>query len=559
MNPFYEKLTLLWPEIIVLIGAIACLVTGLWDKAAVRKTTPYVAMAALFVAGLAVYLSPGHGVDPKHFMSLGAMVPFFKYAVLGLGIVLVMVAMGTPDRLKQIVLAEARQGKAFEPGDDFRAEFFAFMLFSLTGAMLCAGASDLVWLFLALELTSLPTYVLVAISRDRALAQEAAVKYFFLGALSAAIFLYGFALIYGATGFTEFAQIADHVQNASNGLSPLFITGLLLAVLGVCFKIAAVPMHFYTADVYEGAATPVTAFLAFVPKAAGFMALIALLGLAGWGNSHGGAATELPEPIVYLLALIAVLTMTIGNVLGLMQERIKRVLAYSSIAHSGYMLVGLLVGPAVAATSLGEDTSLSNGIAAVLFYLVAYGLSTISSFALLSCMSRPDGSEVETYDDLSGMRLRHPWLAGVLLVCVISLVGLPPLVGFVGKLYLIGSAFAAADNASTTFWVYRGLVIAMVINSAMSAGYYLRIASVAFFGEDRGQTVQLALPMRVWAASIAAGLALLLGGWPSGDVLVRASRDAAQPPVEIDEGAADTQAPTTPSITEAEPLQRSSQ
>ncbi|MFI4861016.1 MAG: NADH-quinone oxidoreductase subunit N [Phycisphaerales bacterium JB063] len=532
MTALTEKLALLWPEIALLVGACVCLVTGLSGSKALRKATPGVAMLSLVVAAVLLRSVPNPvasmpaGVDARHFMQLGGLAAFAKLAVIAIGLILVMVATGTPDALRQIIAADSAEGKAFEPGDCFRGEFYAFMLFSLTGVMLCAGASDLVWLFLALELTSLPTYVMAATSRDKPHAQEAAVKYFFLGAMSAAVFLFGFALIYGATGFTEFGPIASYVQAV--GVSPLMMTGVVLAVVGISFKIAAVPMHYYTADVYEGAATPVTAFLAFVPKTAGFVSLIGILGLVGWGHSNGGAATELPAVLVYLLALIAVLTMTVGNVLGLMQKRIKRVLAYSSIAHSGYMLVGLLVGPAAAqAVSGSERTLLSNGLAAVLFYLVAYGLSTVSSFAVIACMSRPDGSEVETYDDLAGMRLRHPFLAAVLLVSVISLVGLPPLVGFLGKLYLIGSAYSAASVGSSTAWVYPTIVVIMVLNSAISAGYYLRIASVAFFGEDRKQTVQLKLPVRTWGATIAAAAALLLGGLP-GDLLVESSRHAAE-------------------------------
>ena len=277
MDAILEKLSHLWPEITMLIGACACLVAGLSSRQAIRKATPLVAVATL-VASAIVLLTVGD-VDGNHFLKLGAMAGYLKLAILGMGVLLVFVATGTVDRIKQVINAEAYEGNAFEPGDDFRGEFFAFMLFSLTGVMLTAGASDLVWLFLALELTSLPTYVMVATSRDRdkGLAQESAIKYFFLGALSAAVFLYGFTLIYGATGVTEFGKIATYV--GANGASPMMVLGVALAVIGVCFKIAAVPMHFYTADVYQGAATPVTTFLAFVPKAAGVIALIALLGL----------------------------------------------------------------------------------------------------------------------------------------------------------------------------------------------------------------------------------------------------------------------------------------
>ncbi len=531
MEAILDKLSHLWPEITMLIGACACLIAGLSSKQVVRKATPGVAMATLVASGV-VLLAFGR-TDTSHFLGLGAMAAYLKLAVLAMGLLLVFVATGTVDRLKQVVAAEAREGKAFEPGDDFRAEFFAFMLFSLTGVMLTAGASDLVWLFLALELTSLPTYVMVATSRDRdgALAQESAVKYFFLGALSAAVFLYGFTLIYGATGFTEFNQIAAHVQE--NGASPLMILGVTLSVVGVCFKIAAVPMHFYTADVYQGAATPVTAFLAFVPKAAGMIALIALLGLPLSDVNSETGAIQLPEPLVYLVALIAAVTMTVGNALGLVQTNLKRVLAYSSIAHSGYMLVGILVGPMLARSLMeanpDADTSLSNGTAAVLFYLIAYGLSTVGAFAVLGSLERKDGGEVQSYDDLAGMRLRHPFMAGVLLVSVISLVGLPPLVGFIGKLYLIGSAYAAGTSDAGHAGLYRGLVVLLILNSAMSAGYYLRIVGTAFFGEDKGQTVEAGVPLRRVGGILAALASIALGGYPNAGALAKAAKEAAEP------------------------------
>jgi NADH-quinone oxidoreductase subunit N len=547
MDAILDKLSHLWPEITMLIGACACLMAGLSSHKAVRKVTPGVAMATLVVSAL-VLLVLGQP-DTEHFLELGKMAFYLKFAVLAMGLLLVFVATGTVDKIKQVMDAEAKDGKAFEPGDDYKAEFFAFMLFSLTGVMLTAGASDLVWLFLALELTSLPTYVMIATSRDRdgGLGQESAIKYFFLGALSAAVFLYGFTLIYGATGYTEFSKIATYVGD--NGASPMMVLGVVLAVVGVCFKIAAVPMHFYTADVYQGAATPVSAFLAFVPKAAGFIALIALLGLP-LSDTHAMASSTLPSlpaAIVYIVAIIAAVTMTVGNALGLVQTNLKRVLAYSSIAHSGYMLVGVLVGHTLAKQMMddnpGADTSLSNGTAAVLFYLIAYGLSTIGAFAVISCLTRKDGGEVQTYDDLSGMRTRHPFQAGVLLVSVVSLVGLPPLVGFLGKLYLIGSAYSAGSAESGYAGLFQGLVVLLIVNSAMSAGYYLRIIAVAFFGEDKGQTELTGPPLRRAGGIIAALASIALGGYPSAGLLAEQAKNAAEPPV----GQSDVDEPATES------------
>lgn len=500
-----EKVAGLWPEIVMLIGATACLFIGLSKGKGPRRSTPWIAALTLALAALVVCKQGGTGGETD---VLAGMANYIKLAVAGVGLILLMVAAGVPNRLRQTLDAEA--AREFEPGDVMTGEFYAFFLLSLTGVMLTAGAGDLVWLFLALELTSLPTYVMVATSRDRIEAQESAIKYFFLGALSAAIFLYGFALIYGATGSTEFAEITRIAQEqiaANNGNVPgLLLMGMVLAVVGVCFKIAAVPMHFYAADVYEGAATPVTAFLAFVPKTAGAVALILLLSLVGW---------PLPAPIASLIWLIAAVTMTVGNVLGLLQNNVKRVLAYSSVAHSGYILVGLLAGPAVNQAAGG---ALGDGIAAVLFYLVAYGLGTIASFAVLGCLRAGD-REAQTYQHISGMHKNHPFLAALMLISVLSLVGLPPLVGFLGKVYLIGSAYGAG---------FTMLVIVLVLNSAISAAYYLRIASACYFGEPDETVHGAGLFGRSAGALIAATLAVVLGVMGNG--LVNASRNATATP-----------------------------
>lgn len=499
-----QKVAGLWPEIVMLLGATACLFIGLSKGKGPRRSTPWIAALTLALAALMVCNKSGAGDESEVF---AGMAGYVKLAVAGVGLILLLVAAGVPNRLRQTLDAEA--AREFEPGDVMTGEFYAFFLLSLTGVMLTAGAGDLVWLFLALELTSLPTYVMVATSRDRIEAQESAIKYFFLGALSAAIFLYGFALIYGATGATEFAEITRiaQAQIAANGghVPGLLLMGMVLAIVGVCFKIAAVPMHFYAADVYEGAATAVTAFLAFVPKTAGAVALILLLSLVGW---------PLPAPIASLIWLIAALTMTVGNVLGLLQNNVKRVLAYSSIAHSGYILVGLLAGPAVNQAAGGV---LGDGVAAVLFYLVAYGLGTIAAFAVLGCLRAGD-REAQTYRHISGMHKHHPFLAALMLISVLSLVGLPPLIGFLGKVYLIGSAYGAG---------YTMLVIILVLNSAISAAYYLRIASACYFGEPDETVHAAGLFGRSAGALIAATLAVVLGIMGNG--LVNASRNATAP------------------------------
>jgi len=499
MNPIAEKVATLWPEMAMLIGATVCLVTGLAPKADTRRATVWVAGMTLIVAFL-LTLVP---VTATSGVGLANMAVFVKAAVCGVGLILLLVAAHVPSELKQTLDAEAAIDR--EPasasgagGADFgtlmRGEFFAFFLVSLTGVMLTAGADDLVWLFLALELTSLPTYVMVATSRERIDAQESAIKYFFLGAMSAAVFLYGFALLYGASGSTEFGAIRDFAFE--NPTDSMLMLGLVLSIVGICFKIAAVPMHFYAADVYEGATTPVTAFLAFVPKTAGFVALLLVCGLVGW---------PLPQPLAVLLATLAVLTMTVGNVLGLVQRNVKRVLAYSSVAHSGYVLIGVLIGPAALAGAAGGKV-IGNGAAAVLFYLLAYGFATIAAFAVLAAL-RVRGDEAQTYDDLKGLIKRHPALAAVMVVSMLSLLGLPPMVGFLGKIYLFGSAYTQG---------YIVLVVIAVINSAISAGYYLPIASACIFGDSREPVEKVDSPAREAGAILAAIIAVVLGvagGW----------------------------------------------
>ncbi|MEO1236561.1 MAG: NADH-quinone oxidoreductase subunit N [Planctomycetota bacterium] len=519
MSEFTDKLAGLWPEMVMLVGATACLASGLSPWAAVRRATPWVAAGTMALAwGLTVGIARGgdaSGGGGEHPLGFGGMVPYVKCLVLAMGLILLMVNAGVPERLRQD--REAEEAKAFDPGNAVRGEYYFFFLLSLTGAMMTAGATDLVWLFLALELTSLPTYVMIAMSRGRVTAQESAIKYFFLGALSAAVFLYGFALIYGATGFTDFARIAS-----SDGVeSPLFVLGLSLAILGLCFKIAAVPMHLYAADVYEGAATQLTAFLAVVPKTAGFAALVLVVGLTGWD--------PLPEPIALLLSGVAILTMTLGNVLAIVQTNLKRVLAYSSIAHSGYLLTGLVAGlGSGAVTADGSEAALGNGVAALLFYLLTYAMATVGSFAVIACLRVPKlsaeeeaevgakGHRIVTYEHLAGLWWRSPALAGVMLVAMLSLVGLPPLAGFLGKVYLIGGVFTAG---------YGVLAVAIVINSAASAGYYLRIAMACFFGKPAEDVRFHQAPTLIAGAGITTVAAFVLGGYGASGV-VQNSLDA---------------------------------
>jgi len=452
-----EKLPLLWPEIFLFLGTCLVMVVGLSPSAVLRQLCGPITMLSLAVAGVAAQLAP----TPEQAL-LPGLAPYAKSMIAVVGLVLCMLASGTVDREEESAIA---RGAKFNPLRLNRAEFYAFFLFSLTGLMLCATADTLIWLFLALELTSLPTYVMVTISTRENRSQEAGVKYFFLGALGAAIFLYGFTLIYGGTGTTRFYEIRETLQ--SGGLNELTLLGVILSIVGIGFKIAAVPMHFYTADVYQGSASPISAFLAFVPKTAGFLALLLVVGSVGWDWGAGG----LPDTVRMVLWVLAALTMTVGNVLAWLQTSVKRILAYSSIAHSGYMLVGVIAGP-------GENTFWSSGVSAVLFYLLVYGLTNAGAFAAIASLERrnDDGTvrEIDSIEDAKGLCSTHPAQGWMLALCAASLLGVPPLLGFFAKLPL----FAAGVHAGEI-----PLVVVLGVNSAIAAFYYLRLIKAPLLEE----------------------------------------------------------------------------
>ncbi|MCC7205297.1 MAG: NADH-quinone oxidoreductase subunit N [Phycisphaeraceae bacterium] len=501
MSMMGQKVMLLGPEITLAVGACLCLGVGLSRSLAARRLTPWLAALSIVTAGLFVRPGAPGGYVPAY---LGVYV---KFAVLAMGLLLLLLAAGLPRGWSQT--DDEADGRTYNPGLSMRGEFFAFGLLSLAGTMLVAGAGDLVWLFLALELASLPTYVMIAISRPSSAALEASVKYFALSALSAAVFLLGFTLIYGVTGQTEFAAIARTIGGMGS-LPLLLVLGLVLSVVGIGYKIAAAPMHFYAADVYQGAASPVTAFLAIVPKTAGFVALLLLLPLS----------EPMPASVRWLIWGMSAASMTVGNVLGLLQTSVKRMLAYSSIAHSGYMLMGLLVSRSSEPSAAGTS-ALGSGAGAVLFYLVAYGLATVGAFAVVGLLER-QGQEADRYEDFAGLARTRPMLAGVLLVSLLSLIGLPPMAGIIGKIYLFGSLLTDASGHGE----YLVLIVAAVINSAVSAVYYLRLAGVCFF-QSPAEGVRTPHDAPKWAGGAAAAVLTLLLGFALPTHLVRASKFAA--------------------------------
>src|SRR4051794_28980611 len=333
-------LPIMWPELLLgCVGGLLFLV-GVVNRPTARKLAPVLAIAALLVvfAGL-VMRPPGEKVltDVARTFRVYEFAHYIKLLSAGVGILLVLLAWPTR--------ADGTGNSALEFGTE-AGEFFGLMLFSLCGIFLVAGSNDLILLFLAIELASIPTYIMVSVSRPLPVAQEAGVKYFFLGAMSAAVMLFGFSYLYGTTGTTDMSAIAAQFRQTAGAagaagaggvvqLSAWQMLAVVMLIAGFAFKIAAVPLHFYAGDVYQGAATPVTAFLSFVPKTSGLVALIKILFMIG------GGAWDVSPQVAKLIWILAFLTMTVGNVLGLMAQNVKRMLAFSSVAHSGYMLVGV--------------------------------------------------------------------------------------------------------------------------------------------------------------------------------------------------------------------------
>ena len=360
-------------------------------------------------------------------------------------------------------------------------EYYSLLLFATAGMMMLASGLDLITLFLGIEVMSIALYILAGYRRDSDTSNEAAMKYFLLGAFASACLLYGIALTYGATGSTNLLEIADTLSNFEGPFpAPMLLAGVALILVGFGFKVAAAPFHMWAPDVYEGAPTPITAFMSAGPKAAAFVAFLRIFFIAfgpiqdGWND---------------VVAVVAALTMTVGNIAAIAQTNIKRMLAYSSIAHSGYILIGLVAGGSVGGT-------------AAVFYLLAYMVMNIGAFAVVIALGGK-GERGEELRDYAGMGFRYPALGALLALFMISLAGIPPTVGFVGKLYLFGSAVNAG---------YVWLAVIGVLNSAISVFYYLRLLVLMYMREPAEEMPPLRLPLGVAVTLILTAVATLGAG-----------------------------------------------
>ena len=372
-----------------------------------------------------------------------------------------------------------------------RGEFYALLLFATSGATILAQATNLVALFIGLETLSIPAYIMAASMRRDPRSAEAGFKYFVLGAFATGFLVYGMALLYGASGSLQLSAIAEVAARVTWTGNVYFVVGSLLMIVGLSFKIAAVPFHMWAPDVYQGAPTAATAFFATAVKAAAFAALLRVLFMALPALRIGTPGLE-QAGWAYLLQGIAILTMTVANLVALVQNDVKRMLAYSSIAHAGYLLVGLMAQ--------------QGGGGAILFYLAAYTFMTVGGFALVAYFEHKDGGT--TLAEYAGVGRRHPMAAVALTIFLFSMAGIPPTAGFFGKFYLFK---AAVDEGLVN------LVVIAVLNSMVSAYYYLRVMIAMYMEpapDEKGHTPRPSAPIAV-AVGVCLLMVLAMGVYPS--------------------------------------------
>ena len=477
-----DTLRLLSPEIVLVVAAAAIYLAGTF--LASPGLWRWLAGGAIAAAAAALWRY-GLGADAGGPLLPDSLAAYGRTLALALGAVLLLLnwrplsAGGAAERLGTLLLA-------------------------IAGVMLTSIAGDLVLLFVSLEMISIPTYILLYLGRRDAACQESAAKYFFLSVFASAIFLYGLSFLYGTTGSTDLAAIRRALVDPAAvpaAFAPLVVAALALLFAGLSFRVAAVPFHFYAPDVYQGATHANAALLSVLPKAAGLIVLVRLT----LGIMPGG------EPYGWRIALgLAVASMTVGNVLALWQDNLRRLLAYSSIANAGYMLIGLAVGLASANAPVRWD-----GVAAMFFYLCVYAAATLGVFAVLIYLGR-DQRQVEAVDDLAGLARTRPLAAAGLALFLFSLAGLPPLAGLWGKFFLFAAALAVPSEAGPGLrpW-FVGLAIVGVLNAAVAAYYYLRIVAVMYFRDPSASPKPQGGAAPAAAAWLCAALVLGLFAFPS--------------------------------------------
>ena len=438
------NLTLFIPELTLAVFAIVVILLDLFIKQ--KRLLVQISLSGLVIAGGVTVAMWGYSFPAifNNMLAVDNFALFFKLLFLGIAFLVILASIDYVSKFAR-----------------FQGEYYALVLLSTLGMMLMAATADLISIYISLELTSISLYALVGFLKDRK-STEASLKYLLLGAIASAVLLYGMALIFGFTGKTQLGEIAQVIQAMPVQTllaSPALILGIVLLIAGFGFKIAAVPFQMWVPDVYEGAPTPITAYLSVASKAAGFAIILRVFfsafGLPEWLSLNWGI----------IFAILAAVGMTLGNIVAIPQTNIKRMLGYSSIAQAGYLLVGLAtMGFSPVADILGRSS--------ILFFLAAYALTNMGAFIAIIAISNKLKSDL--IEDYSGMGKRAPLLALALTLCLISLIGIPPAAGFMAKFYI----FSAAVKHNL-LW----LVIIAVLNSVISAYYYLRVVKVMWLGE----------------------------------------------------------------------------
>ncbi len=467
-------------EIFLAVATLAVMVAGLFANEA--KTPVSHRLALLAIAVTALIALPGFNVPGSSYAFSNS------YVTDAMAVLLKLCACGAT--FMTLVYSRQYSNERGMLGGNLSGEFYVLALLTLLGQLIMISGNSFLVIYLGLEMMSLSLYALVALRRDHAVSTEAAMKYFVLGALASGFMLYGMSMIYGATGSLELGKVAQAIA-AGNANKLVLVLGLVFMVSGLAFKLGAAPFHMWAPDVYQGAPTSVTLLLGAAPKLASFAIALRML-----VEGMQAMAADWQQ----MLLVMAVVSLVVGNVTAIAQTNIKRMLAYSTISQMGFMLLGLLSGVFDGAA----PDAAANAYGASMFYIVTYVLTTLGTFALVMLLSR-GGFEAENLDDFKGLNQRSPWFALVMMVLLLSLAGVPPMVGFYAKLAVLQSALAAGH-----FW----LVILAVLMSLVGAYYYLRVVKMMYFDEPV-DTTPIAAPagMRV-TLSLNGAAVVLLGVLP---------------------------------------------
>ena len=469
---YYDVLRLAAPETVLVVTALVVLALGLWNGHGARLCSGFAAAGLLF-ASSAVLMLPGQASLFNGMLVITPLISLFKVICIALAFFTVILArqLNTPHH----------------------GEYLALLLLATVGLMLLVGSEELLVIFIGLELTGLSLYVMAAFDKTDLRSAEAGLKYFLFGSTASAFTLFGISLVYGMTATTSLSAIAQKLGS----MTPLLAAGIVMTLIGFAFKIAAAPFHLWAPDTYQGAPATSVAFIASASKVASFFVLGKIL-LIGFGPSHGAAGWHaLAAGWSPLVAVLAALSILIGNLVALAQTNVRRLLAYSAVAHAGYTLLGLVAG--------GRE-----GFSATLFYTTIYAFTLVGAFGIVGLVRRETGGDDFTH--FAGLRRRSPWLAGCMAVFMLSLAGIPPLAGFFGKFYLFSAALHTAPNYGL-LW----LVALALLGSLISFYYYLLVLKVIFVDKTATDVpvVQIDFLQQASIATLAL-IVLFLGLFPGG-------------------------------------------